>query len=455
MFTAQIVHDAGRAARQPSSSKPPPISARLRGRAKEAGQLLDDISLGARRGRGPRERRLLPRHHAVHRPRCRARPLAPVAGRARAQPHARGRRRLPEADHAHHPASASCAISTPATASPPTRGCWRRSRPGRARTRVPGCRSGQPEDEFFVAHVRAPGATRVKPKADEPVAVGGADRGGARPFHRCPCMALTTRPSAGGSPIFLLDRCCVVLRRDHRTSIAPTACSRCSTPPASRWRATTSSRPTLLGSVARRRMRRCLGDLERGRRTAWARNSRACSATSAPCTAGPASQVIAGVMRDRRESGGAQAFIEDVLQPAARIIDDIRNARHERVAAVGRHRPVPALSRLALVCRLEAAGDAVVARRTARMRRALERFLRQARSPGLRHAHPGDRRLEARPPLRRGDRSAIEDGRDLDGPDSPLAADARRSCAPSSTTCATARAQRLDGQAPAAAPDRR
>jgi hypothetical protein len=43
----------------------------------------------------------------------------------------------------------------------------------------------------------------------------------------------------------------------------------------------------------------------------------------------PGGQIIAGVNEIARENGGAQHFIEHVLQPAARIFDDIRNARHE------------------------------------------------------------------------------------------------------------------------------
>ena len=40
-------------------------------------------------------------------------------------------------------------------------------------------------------------------------------------------------------------------------------------------------------------------------------------------------QVIAGVLLVADKKGGAQAFVERVLQPSARILDDIRNARHE------------------------------------------------------------------------------------------------------------------------------
>ena len=150
----------------------------------------------------------------------------------------------------------------------------------------------------------------------------------------------------------------------------------------------------------------------------------------------PGSQVIAGVIEIAEASGGAQAFIEHVLQPAARIFDDMRNARHERVAAIGRDRPVPALSRLALVCRLEAAGDAVVARRTGRMPQGLAALPRAgsiawpSASASWRSAARSARAGSA--PWHR-PRSGT--ARDLDAPTARSSSRAR-SCAPFSTTCA-------------------
>ena len=72
--------------------------------------------------------------------------------------------------------------------------------------------------------------------------------------------------------------------------------------------------------------------------------------------------------RSPSERAGRRPSSRSVLRPAARILDDIRNARHSGAAAFGRHQPLSALSRLALVRRLDTAGHAVVARAAARMR---------------------------------------------------------------------------------------
>ncbi len=42
----------------------------------------------------------------------------------------------------------------------------------------------------------------------------------------------------------------------------------------------------------------------------------------------PGGQIISGILEVSEASGGAQAFVERVVQPAARIITDIRSARH-------------------------------------------------------------------------------------------------------------------------------
>ena len=54
--------------------------------------------------------------------------------------------------------------STTTTASRQTLGCWPRSAPDRGPTRVTGLSLKGPEEAFFLAHVRAPGATRSTPQ---------------------------------------------------------------------------------------------------------------------------------------------------------------------------------------------------------------------------------------------------------------------------------------------------
>ena len=46
-------------------------------------------------------------------------------------------------------------------------------------------------------------------------------------------------------------------------------------------------------------------------------------------------QVIAAIRAIAAECGGAEAFIGNVLQPAAAIFDDLRHARHSGLGAFG------------------------------------------------------------------------------------------------------------------------
>ena len=132
------------------------------------------------------------------------------------------------------------------------------------------------------------------------------------------------------------------------------------------------------------------------------------------------SAVIAGVNEIAKENGGAQRFIENVLQPAARIFEDIRDARHEgspQSAAI-----VQYLRYLGwhYVLRLEAAGNAVVAEERARIRRSWLGFLSRLDrlAFGMRILAIGGSKRAT--PVRRGCASAVRDDEDLDGPHSPL-----------------------------------
>ena len=133
----------------------------------------------------------------------------------------------------------------------------------------------------------------------------------------------------------------------------------------------------------------------------------------------PDGKVISDIRAIAAETGGAQPFIERVLQPSAAILDDIRNARHAGPPQSAADRPgicaISAGIRSPTGCRRQCCGGS----REGRDAEGLARFLRQARPSRLRRAHPGDRRLQARAPVRRGGRSD-RNGRDLDRADSPL-----------------------------------
>ena len=174
---------------------------------------------------------------------------------------------------------------------------------------------------------------------------------------------------------------------------------------------------------------------------------------SAPCTAGPSSQVIAGVRAVAAECGGAEAFIGNVLAPSATILDDLRHARHAgSVHSADIARTLTYLSWLP-ASRLDSAGHAVVARQGQGPRRA--RLVPAAARPaGLRHAHPG---LGA---SRRAKRfgtiiAAIRNGSDLQAAGSPLNLAARGDPQHRAQPARPARPQRAALQAGAAAHQRR
>jgi hypothetical protein len=129
-------------------------------------------------------------------------------------------------------------------------------------------------------------------------------------------------------------------------------------------------------------------------------------------------QVIAGITEIARANGGAQVFIQSILRPAARILDDIGNARHSgspHSAAIAGHLRYLSLHSFsdwippAMLWWLNRGEDA----------KSLERFLARLDrlAVGTRILGIGGSKR-----TRRFDAviTAIREGRDLFAPDSPL-----------------------------------
>jgi hypothetical protein len=192
------------------------------------------------------------------------------------------------------------------------------------------------EDAFFVAHVRAPGATRLKPKADE-LSPPEARIIEVRDHF---IAALMGHDAAERSRLtgFLLDRCCVVhvatgdIDRAYRMFMVLNASGK----PLAR---DDILKATLLGSLPAGVMPHCVAiwDLAKDR---LGKDFEDLFSHIRAMFGRPGGQVIAGVKEIAEENGGAQRFIEHVLQPAARIFEDIRDARHEgspQSAAIAQH----------------------------------------------------------------------------------------------------------------------
>ena len=180
----------------PSSSRLHPISARSPGRDKEAGKLLDDIASAPSRRPSAAQRRVLPGHHAVHRrDASRASRLTNGAPAGAHLEVVDGFQRLTTLT------ILLCVLrdlDDDEGQTAQSRGCWRRSAPARARTRGPGCRSGDHEDSSS-----SPTCGRPAPPASSRTAPACRRRRSAS--CRCattssPRSWATTQRSAASSP---------------------------------------------------------------------------------------------------------------------------------------------------------------------------------------------------------------------------------------------------------------
>ena len=200
-------------------------------------------------------------------------------------------------------------------------------RRARARTRATGCRCGSPKRPSSSATCarRAPPARCPRRR---PLAGRGAHPGGARPLRRG-ARRTTMPPSAAQLADFLLDRCCVVHGGDDRHRPRPPHVHGAQHHGQAARRATTSSRPSCSAACRPpQQMRGATAIWDAGREACSARTSRACSATSAPCTGVPATGDLRHQARSPTRRAGRRPSSSACCSPPARIFDDIRNARH-------------------------------------------------------------------------------------------------------------------------------
>ena len=347
--------------------------------------------------------------------------------------------------------SAFCATSTRRRRDGRTSACWRPSRPGRAaRPAVSVCRCGNPTRPSSrpTCAIRVPQA--LQPVRRHPIAAGSADRRRARSLaaRRCGTYDPAQRRRLAD---FLLDKCHVVvvsttgIDRAHRMFTVLNATGK----PLAR---NDILKADLLGGVPPAAMKKRNANLGSQRNRTSATNSRTSSAIFAPFTARNSPQVISGIRNIAAVEGGGLPFIERILQPAAAIYEDIRKSRHEG-SPHSRAIHVADLSRLAEGAqRLGAAGDAVVAGKgkdaaeLAWFLGALDRL-----AYGLRILGHGTKRASARFGAVV---HAIRSNRDLEKRCEPTQSRARRAAHDPSQSARSARPQRADGQAGAAAPQR-
>jgi len=181
-----------------------------------------------------------------------------------------------------------------------------------------------PEEEFFVKYVREPGATRLVPNGNA-----------LPPAEKCLLevrdhVARVLRDQDAGErrrlADFLLDQCCVVmvatadLDRAHHIFTVLNARGK----PLAR---NDVLKAILLGNVSTEAAPRCTAIWSEAETLLGAQFESLFSHIRA-MYARPGGKVISDILKICSDVGGAQAFIERVLQPAAGIFHDIRNARH-------------------------------------------------------------------------------------------------------------------------------
>jgi uncharacterized protein DUF262/uncharacterized protein DUF1524 len=178
------------------------------------------------------------------------------------------------------------------------------------------------DDKFFLEHVRAPGATRLKANAELSAA---AERIMEVRAHFLSVLGAFDAAERRRLADFLLDRCCVVLVATTGIDRAHRMFTVLNTTGKSLAR-NDILKALLLGSLRSPDDERCYVIWNESERRLGAEFESLFSHIRA-MYGRPGSQVIAGIL-EIAESRGAQAFIERVVQPATGIIDDIHNARH-------------------------------------------------------------------------------------------------------------------------------
>jgi uncharacterized protein DUF262/uncharacterized protein DUF1524 len=186
------------------------------------------------------------------------------------------------------------------------------------------------EDKFFLDHVRAPGATLVAvgtegllPAQERIVEVRD---------HITAALGALEAPERKRLTDFLLERCCVVqvsttgIDRAHRMFTVLNTTGKA-------LARNDILKAELLGGVSPPDDGRCLSIWNEAEERLGQEFESLFSHIRA-VYGRPGSQIISGVL-EIAKSRGAREFIEDVLQPAARILDDIGHARHTGSAHSG------------------------------------------------------------------------------------------------------------------------
>jgi hypothetical protein len=183
------------------------------------------------------------------------------------------------------------------------------------------------EEKFFFEHVRAPGATRLK-EAGDGLSQSEERIVEVRDYILSALGALSAAERRRLAD-FLLDRCCVVLvattgiDRAHRMFTVLNTTGK-------ELARKDILKAFLFGSIRSPSAARCLGIWNEAETRLGGEFENLFSHIRSMYDR-PGSLVIAAVVKIA-EDRGAQAFIEDVVQPTARIMDYIENARHSGTA---------------------------------------------------------------------------------------------------------------------------
>ena len=273
---------------------------------------------------------------------------------------------------------------------------------------------GGPDEAFFVAHVRAPGAIRVEPSS---AGRSAAEERILKVRDHFVAALMDYEPADRRKLAeFVLDQCCVVqvtatdIDQAHRMFEVLNARGK----PLAR---NDILKADLLGSVPAERASAAKAIWEKAEARAGAHFEQLFSHIRAMYRRRD-ERVISDIRQIAAEHGGAWVFIERTLQPSAAILDDILNARHAghpqspRIAQYLRYLGWHSFSDWlppAMLWWLERGADA----------QGLVRFLYRLDrlAFGVKILGIGGSKRARRFGLVT---AAIAEGRDLEGPDSPL-----------------------------------
>jgi hypothetical protein len=271
-----------------------------------------------------------------------------------------------------------------------------------------------PDDEFFRAYVREPGATRRHPPAD---GLSPAAQNVLQVRNHFIAMLQEREADERARLVdYLLDRCSVVMvatsdidRAYHTFTVLNTAGK-----PLARNEVL---KALLLGRVPADAAPRCL-EIWKEAEARLGPDFESLFSHIRAMYGRLGGQVIAGIAEIARANGGAPAFIERILRPAVGIFDDIRNGRHAgspysaRIVTQLRYLAWHSFSDWIPAAMLWWLNRGEDAKSLQRFLARLDRLAVGARILGI-GSSKRTRRFDAVV-------TAIREGRDLDGADSPL-----------------------------------